>query len=159
MCHIQGWKSGFIHVHATNNWYAGFIDIIIKLTSVAWKLFPSTWWVYRAHCMKNLELVWSRWSPADHNLFQLVVGAEKVVSISKVLPKNFQDYATRCWRFTSNLWRFYGDLVAIRCLWNRFRPHLSCYWHCIASGISTKNTCLFYMFIWYFMQYYIIYVY
>ena len=43
MCHIRCWKSSPMYMHATNNWYAGFIDIMIKLTSVAWKLFSSTW--------------------------------------------------------------------------------------------------------------------
>ena len=119
-------------MHKTNNWYAGFIDIIIKLTSVAWKLFSSTCWVYRAHCMKNLELVWSPWSPADHNLFQLVLGAEKDASISKMLPKNFHDYTTCCWWFTSNLWQFYGDLVAIWYLVKPFLTNLSCCCCCIA---------------------------
>ena len=109
ICHIPGCKSSFMQMVAPNIWHAEFVDSIIKLTSVTWRLFPSTCWAYRHHSMKNLEVVWSRWSPGDHNLFQLLLGSEKVATGSNTFHKNFQNHAINGWRFTSNLWQFYGN--------------------------------------------------
>ena len=85
ICHIQRRKSSSVQKLLPSNLYAGFVDTIIKLTSVTWKLFSFTWWFYRGHCMKNSETVWSRWSPGDQEVFQLVLVAETVATVLKQL--------------------------------------------------------------------------
>ena len=117
-----------MHVREPNNWHVGFVGIIIKLTSVAGKLFSVTWWLYRAHCMKNLKVVWSPWSPADHNLIELVVVAEKVSTVPKRFHKNFQMSVTRDWWFTSILSQFFDNLVIIK---GRSTTKFIFHWYCI----------------------------
>ena len=72
-----------------HNQVAGFVDTITKLTSVAWKLFSSTCWLYKGHCMKNSEPVWSRWSPLDHRHFDKCCGAETFATLIGISEKKF----------------------------------------------------------------------
>ena len=95
ICHIQVQKSSCVQVCLLGNWYAGFIDTIIKQTSVARKLFSFKCKRRRGHCMKNIRSVWSRWSPAHCMHYLNILGSQNFRKGSKALWNQYQSDRTK----------------------------------------------------------------
>ena len=95
------------------NKYTEFLDSVIKLTPVTRKLFSSTWWVSRGHCMKKVVSIWSLWSPLDWKHFDNFFGAETFSKPISISQKNSGENTINCCLSTCILLSFWSEFMSL----------------------------------------------